>query len=114
MIAGLLRVLLKVLVAAAAVAAVLTIAGDSLRQLAPEAYHRVLWLTGLFISVPCAVGALLLRAFAPAKRRLENLLLVGTAIGALLCLLFITGIDCKLTQSHGRSPRSELSCREVK
>lgn len=113
MIAGLLRVLVKVVVAAAVAAVVLTIAGDSLRQLVPGAYHRALWLTGLFIALPCAVGVFLVKAYAPAKLRLENLLLVGAALGGLLCLLFITGVDCELKESHGRRVRFDVSCRDV-
>lgn len=113
MIAGLLKVLIKLLVVAATAAMVMTFVGASLRQLVPEAYHRALWLTGLCISLSCAAGVLLLATSAAARPRLQNLLLVGVAIGGLLCLLFITGIDCKLTQSYGRSPRLDLSCRDV-
>jgi hypothetical protein len=112
-IAGLLKVLVKVGVTAAVAAGVLTIAGDSLRQLVPESYHRALWLTGLFIALPCAVGVFLVKAYVPAKLRLENLLLAGAALGGLLCLLFITGVDCKLTQTYGRSPRLDLRCRDL-
>jgi hypothetical protein len=112
-IAGLLKVLVKVMVAAAVAAVVLTIAGDSLRQFVPEAYHRVLWVAGLCISVPCAVGVLLVRTSAPARVRLENLLLVGAALGGLFCLLFITGVDCELKESHGRRTRFHVSCRDV-
>jgi hypothetical protein len=113
MITGLIRVLVKIMAAAAVAAVVLTIAGDSLRQLVPEAYHRALWVTGLCISLPCAVGVLLLRTSALARPSLENLLLVGAALGGLLCVLFITGIDCELKQSHGRSVQFRVSCRDV-
>jgi hypothetical protein len=44
---------------------------------------------------------------------LENLLLVGAALGGLFCLLFITGIDCELKESHGRRTRFHVSCRDV-
>jgi hypothetical protein len=112
-IAGLLKVLVKVMVAAGVAALVLTTAGDFLRQLVPEAYHRVLWVTGLCIFVPCAVGVVLVRTSAPARVRLESLLLVGAMIGGLLCLLFITGIDCELKESQGRRTRFHVSCRDV-
>ena len=113
MIAGLFRVFIKVLVAAATAALVLTIVGDFLRQLVPEAQHRALWLTGLFIAIPCLLGILLLAAFAAAKPRLQNLLLVGATIGTLLCLLFVTGVDCTLVPSGDRSGRLRMSCRDI-
>jgi hypothetical protein len=83
-IAGLLRVILKVLLVVAAAAVVLTIAGEFLRQLVPEAYRQPLWLTGLLISISSFLGALLVTAFAARRRKLENLLLVEAAFGGLL------------------------------
>ena len=102
---------MKVLIAVAATALVLTTAGEFLRQLVPEAYHQPLWLTGLLISVSSFLGALLVTAFAPGRRRLENLLLVGAVFGGLLYLLFVTGADCTLVQS-GRG-RLQLRCGDV-
>ena len=111
MIAGLLRVLAKVFVAAATAALVLTIAGNFLRQLVPEVYHQPLWVTGVLISISSFLGALLVTAFAPGRRKLENLLLVGAAFGGLLYLLFVTGSDCTLVQST--RGRLHLSCGDV-
>jgi hypothetical protein len=100
MIAGLLRVLVKVVAVAAIAAITLTIVGDYARQLVPESYHQAIWITGLLIAVPCAVGAVQVwTSPTPRARRFENLLVVGTAVGALLYLLFITGVDCNLVQS---------------
>lgn len=114
MIAGLLRVLAKVFVAAATAALVLTIAGEFLRQLVPEVYHQPLWVTGVLICISSFLGALLVTAFAPGRRRLENMLLVGAAVGGLVYLLFVTGSDCVLVPpSGGRSSRMELKCGDV-
>jgi len=110
-IAGLLRVILKVLLVVAAAAVVLTIAGEFLRQLVPEAYRQPLWLTGLLISISSFLGALLVTAFAARRRKLENLLLVGAAFGGLLYLLFVTGSDCTLVQSA--RGRLQLWCGHV-
>ena len=106
-----LRVLAKVFVAAATAALVLTIAGNFLRQLVPEVYHQPLWVTGVLISISSFLGALLVTAFAPGRRKLENLLLVGAAFGGLLYLLFVTGSDCTLVQST--RGRLHLSCGDV-
>ena len=110
MVAGLLRVLIKVLAVAAVAALLLTIVGDYLRQLVPGQYHRAIWLAGLLISLPCALAAVLTQRLGLAVlRRFENLLLVGVVVGTLLFLLFVTEVDCTLTQSmHGRL---SLSCR---
>ena len=98
MIAGLLRVLIKLAVAAAIVLLSLTILGDYLRQLVSEPYRGALWRSGLLIFFPCLVGVALLGRFPPAKRRrFENLLIVGAIVGALLFILFITDIECTLT-----------------
>lgn len=101
-------VLFRILVMVVAVAAIgavsLTMVGGYLRQLVPESYHRAIWITGLLIAVPCAVGAVQFATSPSSKAsRFERLLLAGAAVGASLFLLFITGVDCKLTQSaYGR------------
>lgn len=87
----------------------LTILGDHLRQLIPESYHQAIWITGLLIAVPCAVAAAQVATSPSAKaRRFENLLVVGAAVGALLYLLFITGVGCTLVQSM--NGRMHVSC----
>jgi hypothetical protein len=110
MVAALLRIVVVVVVVAAAGAATLTMVGDYLRQLVPESYHRALWTTGLLIAVPCAVGAVQ-AATSPGSgsRRFEKLLLTGAAVGALLYLLFVTGVDCELVQSGRWRLRVECS-----
>lgn len=48
----------------------------------------------------------------PATRhRLENLLIVGAIIGALVFILFISNVDCTLTPG-GRSGM-RLNCRDL-
>lgn len=104
-----LRVLLKLAVAGAIVLLSLTILGDYLRQLVPEQYHRAVWQAGLVIFFPCVVGFVLLGRLLPAKRRrLENLLMVGATIGALVFALFVTDVECTL-RPGGRSG-SRLDC----
>jgi hypothetical protein len=111
-VGGLLRVLVKLAVAAAIVLLSLTILGDYLRQLVPPQSHRAVWQTGLLIFFPCVAGVALLGQVSPAKRRrFENLLIVGALIGALLFTLFITDVECTVTP--GSRGGSSLSCRYV-
>jgi hypothetical protein len=111
MVAGLLRVLVKLLVAGAIVLLFLTILGDYLRQLVPAQFHRAVWQAGLFIFFPCAFGFALIAKNPPTQRRLENLLIVGTIIGALVFILFISNVECTLTPG-GRSGM-RLNCRDL-
>jgi purine-cytosine permease-like protein len=111
MVAGLLRVLIKLAVAAAVVLLALTIVGDYFRHLVPEQFHRAVWQAGLLIFFPCAFGFALVAKAPPTRRRLENLLIVGAIIGALVFILFISNVDCTLTPG-GRSGM-RLNCRDL-
>jgi hypothetical protein len=111
MVAGLLRVLIKLAVAGAVVLLTLTLVGDYLRQLVPAQYHRAVWQAGLFIFFPCASAFALVAKNPPTQRRLENLLIVGAIIGALVFVLFISNVDCTLTPG-GRSGM-RLNCRDL-
>ncbi|HKQ13331.1 MAG TPA: hypothetical protein VJT80_07830 [Steroidobacteraceae bacterium] len=110
MIVGLLRVLLKVVLTLAVVFLSLMIMGDYLRQLVPESYHRAVWLSGLIIFFPCALGVALFAQSRPSKQpRYEKLLIVGAFVGAILFALFVTDVECTLTPS-GRGG-SSLHCK---
>jgi hypothetical protein len=96
-IAGLLRVLVKVVLVAAVVALSLMVVGDYLRPLVPEQYHRAVWKAGLFIFFPCVMGvALSVQPFAIKLRRFQNLFVVGAIVGAVLFILFVTDVECEL------------------
>jgi hypothetical protein len=110
LIAGLLRVLIKLAAAAAVVLLSLTLAGDYLHQLVPAQYHRAVSESGLLIFFPCVVGIVLMsQPVASRSRRFKNLLVVGAIIGALLFVLFITDVEC--TRTLGNRGRLDLSCR---
>ena len=111
MVAGLLRVLIKLAVAAGIVLLSLTIVGDYLRQLVPVQVHRAVWQAGLFIFFPGVFGFALVAKNPATQRRLENLLIVGAIIGALVFILFISNVDCTLTPG-GRSGM-RLNCRDL-
>ena len=111
MVAGLLRVLVKLAIAGAIGLLFLTILGDSLRQLVPAEFHRAVWQAGLLIFFPCVFGFALVAKNPPTQRRLENLLIVGAIIGALVFVLFISNVDCTLTPG-GRSGM-RLNCRNL-
>jgi hypothetical protein len=111
MIAGLLRVLVKLAVAGAIALLLLTMLGDYLRLLVPAQFHRAVWYAGLLIFFPCAFGFALVAKNPPTRRRLENLLVVGAIVGALIFVLFINNVDCTLTPG-GRSGM-RMNCREL-
>jgi hypothetical protein len=98
MLIGLLRILAKLVAAAAIILVSLTLVGDYLRQIVPTPYHPAMWKSGLVIFFPCTVGIVVIAQSPVAKpRRWQNLLIVGAATGALLFVLFITDIECVLT-----------------
>jgi hypothetical protein len=95
---GLLRVLVKVVLASAIVLLALLLIGEFLRQIVPVPYHRTLWKTGLVIFFPCLLGIVLTAQSPTAKwRRLQHLVIVGAFTGAVLFVLFITDVECALT-----------------
>lgn len=90
-------------------ALVLAAAGRHLRDLVPEQYHQAAWLTGMILFCLSFLAAALMRRSSPAEqRRLENCLLTGAAIGALLFVLFITELEC-FVDSSARGPA--IGCR---
>ena len=111
MVAGLLRVLIKLAVAGAIGMLALTIVGDSLRQVFPAQFHRAVWQAGLLIFFPCAFAFALVAKNPPTRRKAENLLIVGAIIGALIFVLFISNVDCTLTPG-GRSGM-RMNCRDL-
>jgi hypothetical protein len=111
MVVGLLRVLVKLVVAGAIVLLLLTILGDYLRLLVPAQFHRAVWYAGLLIFFPCAFGFALVAKNPPTQRKLENLLVVGAIVGALIFVLFINNVDCTLTPGGRNGMR--MNCREL-
>jgi amino acid permease len=111
MVAGLLRVLIKLAVAGAIGMLALTIVGDSLRHVVPAQFHRAVWQAGLLIFFPCAFAFALVAKNPPTRRKAENLLIVGAIIGALIFVLFISNVDCTLTPG-GRSGM-RMNCRDL-
>ncbi|HKU16770.1 MAG TPA: hypothetical protein VJQ52_20425 [Steroidobacteraceae bacterium] len=97
LIAGLVKVIVKVVVVAAIVLLSLIVLGDYLRPLVPEQHHRAVWKAGLFIFFPCAAGFVLMsQPFALELRRFQNLFAAGAIVGAVLFMLFISDIECEL------------------
>jgi hypothetical protein len=111
MVAGLLRVLIKLAVAGAIGMLALTIVGDSLRHVVPAQFHRAVWQAGLLIFFPSAFAFALVAKNPPTRRKAENLLIVGAIIGALIFVLFISNVDCTLTPG-GRSGM-RMNCRDL-
>lgn len=104
-----LRILIKVVTATAIVTLVLMSAGDHLREMIPERHHQAAWLTGVMLFCFCVLVAAIVQRSSPVnQRRLENMLLTGAVIGALLFLLFISEMECSMKPS---ARGSTLSCR---
>jgi O-antigen/teichoic acid export membrane protein len=104
-----LRILLKLLVVAATAVAVIASLGQYFREIIPKQHHQAAWLTGVILFCLCVFAAAMVRRSSSVKQRsLENTLLTGAIIGALLFLLFMSEMVC-FSGSPARAGR--ISCR---
>jgi len=92
---SLLRIILKIVIATTSVGLSLSALGGYLERLVPEPYHQGAWLAGMILFCCCLFAAVVVRRSSRAKqRRLENVLLTGAVIGALIFVLFVSEIQC--------------------